>query len=780
MQLFRLFWVTFCTILALTVFTISGWASGIGKRPPLKTSIASNNLFFYIGHAFYLDGIKGNDENDGHAQQTAVKTVARLLSSGVKSGDTIYIARGSVFHEFLDLSNKEISNITILDYGAGNRPIFDAADTARNALFVKNAGSKHLYQVSWKNDFRDNTDVSQYSVWEDGKRLKRASSVEECDNIPGSFFIGTTTQPTGTDPVIVHASDSTDITTNGRLYEITRRSMGIEVGDGCHIYNMHTRRNGSNDGSFKAGLNSYVYGVLAEDGVKHNFFMASGIAENCMVWKSDNPKEFGGTTLFISYTDSRYADTMTLLYKNCIAIAGNGNYQTQFGTIGLYAHTGSIPYKSLQVSGGVFAHTSTAVSAEIKDLVLDSSFFINNIVASSKLFGNMVVRNCHIIPAQGSAAIAADRALDSIYFINNKVYMPGDEQICAKLVTGAPAYLQFLNNTIFANNNNTGYVILYNPGGGTIEMKGNLVANIGGGTLFAFRSSDPFGSTNLQADSNHYATVPYSDNETKVVWADAGTSLKTLAQIKTAGFELHSSEEAIAALKSRISGTYETTDFFLPRSDILYGKQGSTSTFDSIERYPYWLGDTLGIKLEDSTPAPDSLFNFTVTPVNAGNELNWEVEGVDSLDHYDVEFSTDSTHFSVIATIPQEKNKETYNFLHKQTFPGNNYYRITAVTAGNTKKYSEKVLVQSTGLWGMTAGPNPVQNVLHLQVTLAESIDLTISVLAMDGKTVFQLQRPITAGRQVVDLNLQVLQPGIYNLLVKAGLETKVFRIVKQ
>jgi hypothetical protein len=735
------------------------------------------------GHIFYLDGVKGNDANNGSTAQSALKTVSRLLAIGIHSGDTIYIAKGSIFREFLNLSAPTLSNITLLDYGTGNRPVFDAADTAANKSFTKVPGSKNLYQVNWKNEFRNYEDVSQYSIWENGWRLKRVASAEACGQTPGSFFAGPPTQPAGTDPIIVHARNSTDITTNNRLYEITRRSMGVQVGDSCHVYNLHTRRNGSNDGSFKSGLSSYIYGVLAEDGVKHNFFMASGMAENCMAWKADNPTGFGGSTLFISYTDSRFADTMNLLYRNCMAIAGmNGIERLQPGIIGLYAHTGSVPYKSLQVKGGIYTHTSNAITAEIRDVVIDSAFFINNIVASSKLTGNLTVKNSFIIlaPDNSAAAISEDKRLDSVYFINNKVYMPGDNQSCVKMAAAAPAYCVCWGNTIFSNNKSTSFVVYYNSGGGHVVIRRNLVANRSSGAILTYQSTEPFAKAVIEADSNHYATIPIGGTQTNTSWLGGTNMLKGLAGIKAAGFEPSSSEEPVADLESRITGTYTTTDFFLPATDVLHGRQGSSSTFDGIERFPHRLGDTLGIKPPDNVPETDTVFHFTVKPGPQGNELNWELEGIDSIDHYDVEFGADTMNFSVVTTIPQEQNKESYQYIHEPKVAGNNYYRIVAVSRNHIKSYSKEILAPSTGLYGMTAGPNPVQGLLHIQIMPMEAMPLQLQVFTMEGKNVLQLNRQLTPGRQVIDLNMGILQPGIYNLLARSGTETRVIRIIKQ
>jgi hypothetical protein len=134
----------------------------------------------------------------------------------------------------------------------------------------------------------------------------------------------------------------------------------------------------------------------------------------------------------------------------------------------------------------------------------------------------------------------------------------------------------------------------------------------------------------------------------------------------------------------------------------------------------------------------------------------------------------------VVTTIPQEQNKESYHYIHEPKVAGNNYYRIVAVSRNHIKSYSKEILVPSTGLYGMTAGPNPVQGLLHIQIMPIEAMPLQLQVFTMEGKNVLKLNRQITPGRQVIDLNMGILQPGIYNLLARSGTEKRVIRIIKQ
>jgi hypothetical protein len=741
--------------------------------------IHSSNDYFSWNHSFYLDGVNGNDANDGRTPQTAVKTVTRLLSLGIESGDVIFVARGSRFREFLNIKDLRISNITIMDYGNGPRPVFDAADSAQNNLFTKKAGYQNLYDISWKNNFRDNTDVSQYSVWEDGLRLKRASSLQDCDNTPGSYYAPVVTQPAGTDIITVHASNSEAIPSNKRLYEIARRSMGIQVGDNSRVYNMHTRRNASNNGSFEAGHGCYIYGVLAEDGVKHNFFIGSGTAEKCMAWKSDDPVIFGGNTLFISFTDSPAADTMDVLFKDCIAIAGrNTTDQFQYGAIGLYEHTTGVPYRSFQVKGGIFANTSVGVSCELKDLSIDGAFFINNVVASSKVGGSITLKNSHIILARAdAAAISGDNELDSVVFVNNKVYMPGAGQMVAKMPIAAPKLIRFTDNTVVCNCENNFNVVYYNSGGGDLIMERNLAANLNTGPVIGFATLDPFSATTIASGNNHYATQQDGSHLLKIIWTGPTVNYTTLDQIKAAGYESGSSGEPSNTLESRINGTYSTTDFFLSKSDVLYNKCGSSSTFDDTVRYPYWLGDTLGVVLKDSI-SNTRFLSFSGITSNLGNQLTWQVATTDSLLYFEVEFSTDGTNFSSLGKIQYEQDKQQYQYLHSQPPQANDYYRISATSRNGAKFYSEQLLLRPGVTGSVQVGPNPVNQVLHITVNLPSAGNANIKVLSADGKVVKVLQSRLTGGNQSLNLNFSGMLPGLYYVEI-ATPARYVFKVMK-
>lgn len=76
------------------------------------------------GKSFYVDGINGDDSNDGLSPESAWKTVARAQIRYYKPGDKLLYHRGQVFNGYMVWSSSGTYNepITISAYGEGNAP----------------------------------------------------------------------------------------------------------------------------------------------------------------------------------------------------------------------------------------------------------------------------------------------------------------------------------------------------------------------------------------------------------------------------------------------------------------------------------------------------------------------------------------------------------------------------------------------------------------------------------------------------------------------------------
>lgn len=306
---------------------------------------------------WFVDAVAGNDANDGRSERTPFATLARLRQSPLETGDLIYLARGSLWRE--ELTDLPIG-VEVTAYGTHSaKPIIDGSDVAENASFRKTAGLAHVYEIAWTHDFGPDNGKTAHRVWENDFRLRRVQDLSACDAIPGSFYAEPPTEG-GPDTIYVHASDSSDPSTNGFEYELTRRRWAVQLYEHTRhasVRSLHTRRNAHADGSLV--VDGRVSDCLAEDGRVHNVFIR-GTAEDTVAWKIEPPPHFGGATMFVSFEGNRDVDRVT--YRRCTAIADGPALGPTGGTnahltLGFYGHTtrgwkfGTAVYEQCAASG---------------------------------------------------------------------------------------------------------------------------------------------------------------------------------------------------------------------------------------------------------------------------------------------------------------------------------------------------------------------------------------------------------------------------------------------
>ncbi|MFU1606603.1 hypothetical protein ACM25O_09080 [Sulfitobacter pontiacus] len=281
---------------------------------------------WYVSSKFDRYGVArptaGSDSNTGLSATSPLAAIDAVMSK-VRAGDTVMLQGGSYWREELDASAYD--NLSIKVYGYGDRPILDGADTVANANFSL-SGAANSYSASVAHALSGSG--TSFSVWEDGVRLTRVASAAVCESTAGSFYAAVP----GASPqsIVVHASDSSNVSSNGKTYEVSTRDACVVGAKTGTIVGIHTRRQGSNDGS----LISYDYAedCIAEDGTKHNMWNA-GLAVRCFAYLGENLVSSGSSTLFVAY----FADGTgrSARYVDCHAY-GTGRTT---GQVGFYSHT---------------------------------------------------------------------------------------------------------------------------------------------------------------------------------------------------------------------------------------------------------------------------------------------------------------------------------------------------------------------------------------------------------------------------------------------------------
>src|ERR1035441_4092157 len=221
------------------------------------------------GFDWYVDSVHGDDSYSGKSSARPLKTIAGVLGQPIRSGQQIGLAAGSSWREQLIIPT---ANVTVAAYGAGPKPLLDCSEAIAAGAWAKTPVQTSVYQSNVPLDW----DIGKtfVSVWEDGARLVRATSVANCDATPGSYF--PSAESTSPITLYVHAADHSNPSSNGKLYEYSRRRHGLDPSahPGCTFRGIWTRRNAHQDGSLLCADRNYD--CLATEGSYHNIYLGPG------------------------------------------------------------------------------------------------------------------------------------------------------------------------------------------------------------------------------------------------------------------------------------------------------------------------------------------------------------------------------------------------------------------------------------------------------------------------------------------------------------------------
>jgi len=329
---------------------------------------------------WYVNSVTGNDANDGKYTSSAFKTIAKLLTvMGV--GDSVALAKGSTWRETYSAPG---IGCTAVAYGSGAAPILDCRDVVANASFTKTVGQTNVYQITVSPDLA--VSGTWNSVWQDGARLVRATSIANCDATAGSYYPSSDTVAPIT--MYVHASDSSSLITNGKVYLYSQRQYSVEsyAYTGVGINGIVGIGNLGESGSFRIGKSSILYGCQALEGNKHNVYTRTG----CWIENMTASLSYYGTGtmgLFAYNEDTPNSEGIT--YLNCIANMGGvlNSLQTGFmghnnvsGVFGSITYTGCTVADCLAAFGGQHA-TFTLTNCTVSNCVSGLAAYANTTIS---------------------------------------------------------------------------------------------------------------------------------------------------------------------------------------------------------------------------------------------------------------------------------------------------------------------------------------------------------------------------------------------------------------
>jgi hypothetical protein len=189
-----------------------------------------------------------------------------------------------------------------------------------------------------------------------------------------------------------------------------------------------------------------------------------------------------------------------------------------------------------------------------------------------------------------------------------------------------------------------------------------------------------------------------------------------------------------------------------------------TQTFSSFS--PFVVG-AIGLAL------PVTLTSFEATTKNNAVALSWTTDNEVAISQYIVEKSANGVDFAPIGSV-NAANAGNYSFSDLNPNNGAGFYRLKMMEVSGTYKFSQVLLVKSTGNLSIGLYPNPVANTLTVTGLKNKS---SIRILNMNGQTMLLKN----TNSNIISLNVAGYKAGIYKIQIsnETGL-LKTVSFIKQ
>lgn len=188
-------------------------------------------------------------------------------------------------------------------------------------------------------------------------------------------------------------------------------------------------------------------------------------------------------------------------------------------------------------------------------------------------------------------------------------------------------------------------------------------------------------------------------------------------------------------------------------------------------------------KLLFSSPTPVTLKDFTVTKRNTQNLITWKTETEINSSYFAIERGKDGRNFQSIGQVTAAGTSNSllnYQFTDNAPYKGTNYYRLRSVDKDNKVTYSIIKSIRNYGATAMTVYPNPVTDIIRVNID-AENIDIgLITVSDVSGKQIYSRRVEITQGSNAFTVNTGSFSHGAYIMKIKLSDNILVKKFTKQ
>jgi hypothetical protein len=164
--------------------------------------------------------------------------------------------------------------------------------------------------------------------------------------------------------------------------------------------------------------------------------------------------------------------------------------------------------------------------------------------------------------------------------------------------------------------------------------------------------------------------------------------------------------------------------------------------------------------------------------------LTWKSAQEQNSDHFNVERSSDGSHWTVIGNLPaagNSANEKTYLFTDNSPVQ-NALYRIAEYDLDGRAQYTSEIR-SSCGTPDMfSLRPNPFHDLLFINITAGSESQATIKVFDSKGALVKVQRTNVLQGSNLINIDLKSMTNGIYHLEIdwNNGQMKRAVHVIKQ
>jgi hypothetical protein len=183
-----------------------------------------------------------------------------------------------------------------------------------------------------------------------------------------------------------------------------------------------------------------------------------------------------------------------------------------------------------------------------------------------------------------------------------------------------------------------------------------------------------------------------------------------------------------------------------------------------------------------NAPLPVTITSIKAYQQNNGVNVKWDVADEQNIDRYEIEKSTDGTHFKVAGEVAANNSSE-YTWFDNNPANGNNYYRIRVIENSNGIHYTNIVVVNiENNASSMRVYPNPAkESMIGLQWNNQPKGVYTIQLFNSGGKQL--LSKTITHSGGSASENIYLpkgMSKGVFYLVVIGNNKKEILPVIVQ